>query len=85
MVFNYTPSGVCSQKITVDIDEQKRTINDIRFLGGCHGNLQGIAALAKGKDIDEIISSLKGIDCRMRGTSCPDQLARALEQIREKI
>ena len=54
-------------------------------MGGCHGNTQGIAALVKGRSIDEVISALKGIDCRMRGTSCPDQLAKALEQIKEEF
>lgn len=85
MVYKYNPVGVCSQQITIDIDENNETINDIKFLGGCHGNLQGISALCKGKTIDEIISSLKGINCRMKGTSCPDQLARALEKIKEEI
>ncbi len=85
MIYTYRPVGVCSQQIVIDIDDDGKTINDIKFTGGCHGNLQGIAALARGKSIDEIISSLKGIDCRMRGTSCPDQLARALEQIKTKL
>lgn len=85
MVYKYRPAGVCSQQITIDIDENTQIINDIKFTGGCHGNLQGIAALSKGKTIDEVASALKGIDCRMRGTSCPDQLARALEEIKENI
>lgn len=85
MVFKYNPVGVCSQQITIDIDENTRVINDVKFTGGCHGNLQGIAALSKGKTIDEIAQALKGIDCRMRGTSCPDQFATALEKIKEKI
>ncbi len=84
MTYTYNPTGVCSQKITIEIDDNEM-IKDIKFLGGCHGNLQGIAALAKGKKIDEVINALKGIDCRMRGTSCPDQLARALEQIKEEF
>lgn len=85
MVFKYSPVGVCSQQITIDVDEDKKIINSVKFTGGCHGNLQGISALTKGKTIDEIIEALKGIDCRMRGTSCPDQLAKALEKIKEKI
>lgn len=84
MTYTYNPTGVCSQKITIEIDDDEM-IKDIKFLGGCHGNLQGIAALAKGKEIDEVINALKGIDCRMRGTSCPDQLAKALEQIKEEF
>ena len=85
MKYTYTPTGVCSMKINLDIDEENEKINDIQFFGGCNGNLQGIAALSKGKSIDEIISSLRGIDCRGRGTSCPDQLAIALEQIKDEL
>lgn len=84
MTYTYTPSGVCSQKITIEINDDE-TIKSVKFMGGCHGNLQGISALVKGKTIDEVVSALKGIDCRMRGTSCPDQLARALEQIKEEF
>lgn len=84
MRYTYTPSGVCSRLITIDINDDE-TINEVMFTGGCHGNTQGIAALAKGRTMDEVISSLKGIDCRMKGTSCPDQLAKALEQIKEEF
>lgn len=85
MVFKYKTRGVCSREITIDIDENSKTINDVSFFGGCNGNLKGIAALAKGKSIDEIISALKGIDCNFKGTSCPDQLAAALEEIKEEL
>lgn len=81
MTYTYTPTGVCSQQIIIDIDDESNTISDIKFYGGCNGNLKGIAALAKGKEPQEIIASLKGIRCGMKLTSCPDQLARALEQI----
>lgn len=84
MEYKYTPTGVCTRQITIDINDDE-TINEVRFMGGCHGNTQGIAALVKGRSIDEVISALKGIDCRMRGTSCPDQLAKALEQIKEEF
>lgn len=84
MTYTYKPTGVCSMQITIDINDDE-TIDDIKFLGGCNGNLKGIAALAKGKTMDEVISSLKGIKCGMKGTSCPDQLARALEQIKEEF
>ncbi len=84
MTYTYTPTGVCSQKITIEINDDE-TIENVAFSGGCHGNLQGIAALVKGKTIDEVIAALSGIDCRMRGTSCPDQLAQALEQIKEEF
>lgn len=85
MEFRYDTVGTCSSEIFIDIDEDSKIINSVKFTGGCHGNLQGISALVKGKNIDEIISALKGIDCRFKGTSCPDQLARALEEIKEDI
>lgn len=84
MTYTYRPTGVCSMQITIDINEDE-TINDIKFLGGCNGNLQGISALAKGKKMDDVIESLRGIKCGMKGTSCPDQLAKALEQIKEEL
>lgn len=85
MIFKYKTRGVCSREITIDINEQNKTINNVSFLGGCNGNLQGISALVKGKKIDEIISTLKGINCNFKGTSCPDQLACALEEIKNEI
>lgn len=84
MTYTYNPTGVCSQKITIEINDDE-TIADIKFLGGCNGNLKGISALAKGKTLDEVISSLKGIKCGFKSTSCPDQLAKALEQIKEEF
>lgn len=85
MVYKYKTSGVCSREITIDVNEETETINSVSFLGGCNGNLQGIAALVKGKKIDEVAGILKGINCNFKGTSCPDQLARALEQISEEL
>lgn len=85
MTFTYTPHGVCSRQIVIDIDEKTNTINSVSFTCGCNGNLQGIAALVKGKKPEEIISALKGIDCNFKGTSCPDQLARALEEVEEQL
>ena len=85
MEFKYRTSGVCSREIAIDVNENDETINSVSFVGGCHGNLQGIAALVKGKKIDEVIATLKGIDCNFKGTSCPDQLARALEAISEQL
>ena len=85
MDFVYGTQGVCSRQINIDIDEKNRTINSVSFVGGCNGNLKGISALVKGKKIDEVIDTLKGIDCNFKGTSCPDQLARALEDIKEEI
>lgn len=74
---NYKTSGVCSKEILFDIDDNK--IKNIEFVNGCPGNLFGISKLVEGMNIDEAIDKLKGIDCRGRGTSCPDQLAKALE------
>ncbi len=85
MTYTYTPHGVCSRQIQIDIDENADTINSVSFIGGCNGNLQGIAALVKGKKPEEVISVLKGIDCNFKGTSCPDQLARALEEVEKQL
>lgn len=84
MLYTYNPTGVCTRQIKIDINDDE-VINEVQFLGGCHGNTQGIAALVRGRKIDEVIAALKGIDCRMRGTSCPDQLAKALEEIKEEF
>lgn len=80
----YNTRGTCARQILLDINDDK-TINSVEFVGGCNGNLQGIAALVKGKKIDDVISSLKGIDCNFKGTSCPDQLAKALEEVKEEL
>lgn len=85
MEFTYETHGTCASKITIDVDEVAQTINSVKFLGGCNGNLQGISSLVKGRTIDEVISSLKGINCGFKGTSCPDQLALALEDIKEEL
>lgn len=80
----YKTHGTCSRQIMIDVNDDE-TIADVKFVGGCNGNLQGISALVKGKKIDDVISTLKGIDCNFRGTSCPDQLAKALEEIKEEM
>ncbi|MBE6178143.1 MAG: TIGR03905 family TSCPD domain-containing protein [Rikenellaceae bacterium] len=77
----YTTQGTCSQAIIVTVEDQQ--IVEVSFLGGCHGNTQGVAALVRGMAIEEAIKQLEGIDCRGRGTSCPDQLAKALRQCLE--
>lgn len=74
----HTCQGTCSQAIIVTVDEG--AIYEVSFVGGCHGNTQGVAALVKGMKIDDAITRLEGIDCRGRGTSCPDQLAKALRK-----
>lgn len=81
--FEFTPKGVCSMKIRFEIDEQD-VVHNVRFLGGCPGNTVGVATLAEGQNAHQLIAKLKGIDCRGRGTSCPDQLAKALVQALEE-
>ena len=75
----YPTQGTCSQAIIVTVDDT--TIEEVSFVGGCHGNTQGVAALVRGMQISEAIARLEGIDCRGRGTSCPDQLAKALRKL----
>ena len=76
--FSYTPKGVCSRRIDIEFDGD--IIASVKYSGGCAGNTQGVAALVAGMSIDEAINRLKGIHCGPRPTSCPDQLAQALEQ-----
>lgn len=77
-MYTYKTSGVCSQKIDFDIVDGK--VHNVRFTGGCNGNLQGIGRLIEGMDVHEAISRLEGVRCGMKQTSCPDQLARALKE-----
>ena len=77
----YKTRGVCSREIRFDIDGN--TIKTVQFVGGCSGNTQGVARLIEGMDIEEAIRRIDGIDCGGRGTSCPDQLARALKEYKE--
>lgn len=77
MVYSYIPRGVCSRKIEFEIEDN--IIKGCRFTGGCNGNLQGISKLVQGMDVDEAIARLEGINCSGRGTSCPDQFAKALK------
>lgn len=74
---DYTPCGVCSRRIEIEIEDG--VIRDVHFTGGCNGNTQGISILVQGMKTEEVIARLKGINCKGKGTSCPDQLARALE------
>ena len=78
----YTTKGTCSRFIDFDVEDNK--VTNVRCTMGCNGNTQGVAALVEGMDINEVIKRLKGIDCNGRGTSCPDQLAIALEQYLEQ-
>ena len=79
-MFIYHTKGTCSRQIVLDISDD--IIKDVKFIGGCSGNLQGISKLVIGEHIDNLIQKLKGINCR-NNTSCPDQLARALEEYKE--
>ena len=79
MIYTFRPRGDCSQEMQVEVDDQG-IIRDMRVLGGCSGNLQGISALVKGMPAEEAIKRLKGIRCGFKDTSCPDQFARNLEQ-----
>lgn len=74
-----TCGQVCSRQIDIETDGE--VIRQVRYTGGCNGNTQGVAALVAGMKIDEAIARLEGIDCNGRGTSCPNQLARALKQL----
>lgn len=76
-MYEYKTRGTCARQIQFDVDGDK--VKSVRFVGGCMGNTQGVAKLCEGRNIDEVISTLSGIDCGGRGTSCPDQLAKALQ------
>ena len=78
----YMTKGTCSRQIIFDVKDDN-TVTGVKFIGGCSGNLQAIARLVEGKDIDEVIALLKGIKCR-GNTSCGDQFAAALERYKEK-
>ncbi len=73
----YKTSGTCSREIQYDVVDG--IVTQCRFIGGCPGNTQGVARLVVGRPVSEVVSLLKGVQCR-NGTSCPDQLARALER-----
>ena len=77
MHYEYKTQGVCASKILFDLTDG--TVSDVRFVGGCSGNTQGVALLTEGMPVDEVIRRLKGVRCGMKPTSCPDQLAKALE------
>ena len=75
---NYTPRGVCSKKMEIDVEGG--VIQSVRVMGGCNGNLQGISSLLKGMSVEDAIARMDGIRCGMKSTSCPDQLAQAIEK-----
>ena len=82
MQYIYNTTGTCSKHILLDVEDG--VINDVKFLGGCNGNLQGISKLVKGQKVEDIIDKLQGIKCGMKDTSCPDQLSKALQTIVDK-
>lgn len=82
MTYSYKTKGTCSQNITFDITDGK--VYNISFTGGCNGNLKGISKLVEGMDAQEVINRVKGIKCGMKKTSCPDQLALAIENALDK-
>ena len=81
MQYCYTPHGVCSRQIHMDVEDG--IVKKVQFVGGCNGNTKGIAALCEGRRADELIGILSGIECGFKGTSCPDQLAKALDEIKK--
>ncbi len=81
MQYKYNTKGTCSAQIIIDVDDDK--VTNIQFIGGCNGNLKGIASLVKGMTVNQVIEKLQGIKCGFKPTSCPDQLATALIQIKE--
>lgn len=78
----FKTSGTCARFI--DIETENGIVTDVKFVGGCSGNTQGVAKLVVGMKIDDVIEKLRGIRCGYRNTSCPDQLAKALEEIENK-
>lgn len=79
MIYTYKTNKTCSRQIIVNVE--KDIIKEVKFIGGCSGNTQGISSLVKGMKIEDVINKCQGIDCAGRGTSCPDQLCKALKEI----
>ena len=78
MQYEYKTKGTCSRSILFDIEDGK--LKNVQFIGGCNGNLKGIGALVEGMNVQDVISRVEGIQCGMKSTSCPDQLAQALKE-----
>lgn len=78
VMYTFKTKGTCSREIQFSVEDSK--VKNIKFIGGCPGNTQGVSILANGRDVDEVIMLLEGIPCGNRGTSCPDQLAKALKE-----
>ena len=82
MQFQYKTKGTCSQQIFFDLEDG--IVKNVQFVGGCNGNLQGISKLVEGMKAEEVSERIKGIHCGMKPTSCPDQLATAIQEAIEK-
>lgn len=80
MQYEYKTKGTCSQRILFEIEDNK--LHNVQYIGGCNGNLKGIGSLVEGMDIDEVIARLEGTTCGFKPTSCPDQLAKALKEVK---
>ena len=76
MEIKFQPQGVCAKQIIIDVSNG--IVNNVKFIGGCSGNTQGVGALVKGMKVSDVIERLQGIKCAMKSTSCPDQLTKAL-------
>ncbi|MEE1002856.1 MAG: TIGR03905 family TSCPD domain-containing protein [Acutalibacteraceae bacterium] len=81
MEYTYKTQGTCSREISFEVEDGK--VKNVSFFGGCNGNLKGIGSLVEGMEVDEVIKKLEGIKCGFKQTSCPDQLAKALKEIKE--
>ena len=82
-MYSYKTKGTCSKEIQFDVEDG--VITACKFIGGCPGNTTGVAKLVTGMNIDDVIARLKGVDCAGKGTSCPDQLAKALEEYKASV
>lgn len=83
MEYRYKPTGVCSREMIFNINEDN-TIESLEVIGGCNGNLKGIGRLIKGMKIDDVIERLEAVECNIKNTSCPDQIAQALKEFKNK-
>ena len=83
MQYEYTTKGTCSRSILFEIEDGK--LKNVQYIGGCNGNLKGIGALVEGMDVDAVIERLEGITCGGKPTSCPDQLATALKEVKAQV
>ncbi len=78
MKISYTPKGVCSRQINIEVEDG--LVINVEYIGGCNGNLKGIGSLVKGMKVEDVIEKLENIKCGNKSTSCPDQLAKALKE-----